>query len=379
MNTHVDADVLERTRKAVEEFPLSADGSFSNGARRALHRFGLLALTIPREYGGFGADSLAQSKALWVISKGCPSVGLWYAMHTTVMMFIAALGTDEQKKKLFEKVVREGNLFAAATSEPGASFQDAFEMRTTFTPVDGGYRVDGEKHFCSIGRWAQRYFVMGKRKGSTTAKEGAITAAIQRGPGIDIVVWDFKKPIGMRETSSDSIGFKGVFVPSSDVIGNPGQLFASGLFANFAICYATVYGTIGEKAIEFTEAYLKEKKLSPERVAKNQQVLKRARRRVGGVRFRISEACNAFSQDRANAVLPIARAKLAACNTSTQVVQDMMQLVGGSSIFEATCPLGEMARCALVGRVMPPSQTRCLEVIARIERGEKGVTLLEFL
>jgi alkylation response protein AidB-like acyl-CoA dehydrogenase len=106
--------------------------------------------------------------------------------------------------------------------------------------------------------------------------------------------------------------------------------------------------------------------------------MKGARRRVEGVKARICDACGAFLHDRANAVLPIALAKLAACNTSMEVVQEMMQLVGGSSIFEAQFPYGRWLGDAAVGLLMPPSQSRCLEVIARIAKREQGVTLLEF-
>lgn len=355
--------------------------SFPHRAYVILSETGLLGLTVPAKYGGLGSDPITQALCIWEISKGDPAVANTLSMHTTTQRFIAELGTEEQKARLFHELSSERKLTAAATSEPGASFQDKFEMKTVFTPVPGGYRVHGQKHFCSIGRYADRYFVLGKLEGSESANRGSITAIIPReSRGVQKEErWETYDPLGMRATASDSFSLNNVFVPNEDVIGAPGQLLASGLFAMFAICYAAVYGAIGEVVLEWTREYLQKKIYEPARVAKHERAYIGLQMHLEYVKRRLLEACDAFSQDRANAVLPIARAKLVACNFGIDTVLETMQMIGGSSIFGTQFPHGRWLADAAVGQIMPPSQTRCSEVIERINKGGKGVTLLEFL
>jgi len=355
------------------------EASFPVENYRKLHEAGLLALTIPQEYGGLGVDPLTHALCLLELAKACPSTALTFTMHTTVVTFIAALGNEEQKRRYFQEVRENGTCLASVTSEPGASFRDKFHMQTTLRHVDGGYQLQGLKHFCSIGRHAGLYFVAGKLEGSTTAEEGFLCAVIPKGPEVEVVgFWEERKPLGMRATCSDSIQFD-AFVPHSNVVGAPGQLLASGLFARFPIAYAAVYLGIAEAALDFIVEHLESPGLPIIRKQANEQKTEEMRSTIEKARELLYDAGRAFtSGDQRAAVLAIAKAKIAGAEAGRKVTYQAMELAGGMSLFREALPLERWYRDATCGPIMPPSNNRCSEVIRRIEGGEDRVTLLEF-
>src|SRR6266536_647893 len=143
---------LARERFAPRAGRYDAESIFPAENYADLRAAGLLGLSVPAEYGGRGADSLTYALCLLEMAKGCSATALTFNMHATVLTFIAALGTEEQKRRYFAEVVRDGKLMASITSEPESSFRDKFVLQTVFRPVAGGYQVSGVKQFCSLGR-----------------------------------------------------------------------------------------------------------------------------------------------------------------------------------------------------------------------------------
>ena len=198
---------LSRERFAPRAARYDAESVFPSENYADLRAAGLLGLSIPVAYGGRGAGSLTYALCLLEMAKGCSATALTFNMHATVLTFIAALATEEQKRRYFAEVVREGKLMASITSEPESSFRDKFVLQTVFRPVTGGYQVSGVKQFCSLGESADYYFVSGMREGSATAQEGLLSALIQRtAPGVKVEgTWN---AMGMRGTVSHTIRYE---------------------------------------------------------------------------------------------------------------------------------------------------------------------------
>src|SRR5919204_3336133 len=181
---------LARTRFAPRAARYDAESSFPHDNYRDLHAAGLLPLTVPRAYGGVGADPIAYVHALREMAWGCSATALTFNMHSTITGFIDALGTEAQKRRWFADVVERGRLIASITSEPEQSFRDKFVLNTVFRRADGGWRVAGVKQFCSIGDAADYYFVTGVVEGTSSAAEvglEATTRALQLAGGRGIL------------------------------------------------------------------------------------------------------------------------------------------------------------------------------------------------
>ena len=226
-----------------------------------LREAGLLGLTVPKEYGGLGVDPLTYILCISEMAKACSSSALTFNMHSNVPdTFIGNLATHEQKQRYYREAVEQGKIFAAITSEPESSFRDKYVFHTSFTPVDGGYRVEGLKHFCSLGDAADYYFVSGILEENPSAREGLLSALIPRADsGIHVeALWN---ATGMRGTASHTIRYDSV-VDQSDIIGSPGQLLNIDL-SGFSQGYAATYLGIAEAALEFIVDYARNRVLAP--------------------------------------------------------------------------------------------------------------------
>src|SRR5258705_9488536 len=87
---------LSRERFAARAARYDADSTFPYENYADLHAAGLLALTVPREYGGVGAQPVTLQHALRAIAKGCSATAPPFYIHSTVVILLAGLRTQEQ-------------------------------------------------------------------------------------------------------------------------------------------------------------------------------------------------------------------------------------------------------------------------------------------
>ena len=372
------AAALARERFAPRAAKYDAESSFPYENYAELREAGLLALTVPKDYGGLGADPIAYAHTLREIAKGCASTALTFNMHSTVATFIAALGTEAQKRRYFADVVGRGALIASITSEPEQSFRDKFVLQTVFRRVDGGgFHVAGVKQFCSLGDAADYYFVTGIVEGTTTAKAGVISALIPKtDAGVKIEgIWN---ATGMRGTISHTIRYDSTVGPER-IIGTPGSLLSIDL-SGFALGYAATYLGIGEAAFEYMVEYAKTKTLRPssESLAHHplvQRTVAETGTAVRAARLLLHEAARVrMTGDTEATMLAVNQAKAYCTEVGLEATGKALRLAGGRGILKEL-PLERWHRDALAGPVMPPSNDRCLETAGKLLCGLRAATL----
>jgi 3-oxochol-4-en-24-oyl-CoA dehydrogenase len=147
-----------------------------------------------------------------------------------VMLTIAQAGTDEQRDRWVEPVLRGKEMWCQLFSEPGAG-SDAAAVRTAATRVDGGWRVSGQKVWTSLARQCQWGLATVRTDPDAPKHAGVTMMAIDMtAPGVDV------KPL--REITGNShfneVFFDDVFVPDTDVVGdvNRGWLVARATLGN---------------------------------------------------------------------------------------------------------------------------------------------------
>lgn len=80
---------------------------------------GLLAINIPKKYGGSGFDTLGLAVAVEEISRGCGSTGSIISIHNCLYMdLINKIGNERQKEE-FLTPFTNGSIGCFALSEPG--------------------------------------------------------------------------------------------------------------------------------------------------------------------------------------------------------------------------------------------------------------------
>jgi len=147
-----------------------------------------------------------------------------------VALTIAQAGTDEQRERWVEPVLRGQVMWCQLFSEPGAG-SDAAAVRTSAKKVDGGWRVTGQKVWTSLAHLCQ-WGLATVRTDPDAAKHAGVTmmAIDMNAEGVTV------NPL--RGLTGDShfneVFFDDVFVPDEDVVGdvNKGWLVARATLGN---------------------------------------------------------------------------------------------------------------------------------------------------
>ncbi|MDV7352784.1 acyl-CoA dehydrogenase [Rhodococcus oxybenzonivorans] len=136
-----------------------------------------------------------------------------------VTLTLSQVGSEEQKMRWIDPVLRGKNSWCQLFSEPGAG-SDAAAVRTSATRVDGGWRVNGQKVWTSAALGCQWGLATVRTDPGAPKHAGVTMMAIDlTSPNVEI------RPL--REITGDElfneVFFDDVFVPDSDVVGAVGE------------------------------------------------------------------------------------------------------------------------------------------------------------
>ncbi|MFO7537216.1 MAG: acyl-CoA dehydrogenase family protein, partial [Chloroflexota bacterium] len=212
-----------------------ASGQFPPSHVADLRQAGLLGLVVPEAYGGLGGTLRDLAAATFAMGTACPSTALAYFFHNSSVSrgllaleaIEAGLFNEEEAavvqafgEKVLYKMGRDGRYLGNFASESVKSSQSAVFIATEARPVDGGWRLSGEKSFgCNTGV-ADEYLVAAKIAGTETADGIALFFVPRAAEGVaERPHWD---ALGMRATASHGIILNEVFVPAEEALTIPG-------------------------------------------------------------------------------------------------------------------------------------------------------------
>ncbi|WP_395308938.1 acyl-CoA dehydrogenase [Mycobacterium sp. AMU20-3851] len=147
-----------------------------------------------------------------------------------VTLTIAQAGTDEQRERWVEPVLRGRSMWCQLFSEPEAG-SDAAAVRTSAKRVEGGWRVTGQKVWTSLAQHCQWGLATVRTDPDAPKHAGVTMMAIDmNAEGVQV------NPL--RGITGDAhfneVFFDDVFVPDTDVVGevNKGWLVARATLGN---------------------------------------------------------------------------------------------------------------------------------------------------
>jgi alkylation response protein AidB-like acyl-CoA dehydrogenase len=367
---------LTREQIAPRAAEYDAAGANPVDSWHVLAREGLLGSCIPPSHGGLGLDMPTYIGMIRTIARGCANTAMTVHMHSTVMRFIDALGTEAQKRRYFDEVITHGRLFGSWGSEPAVSLSRTFLMETVVRPAGEGYVVDGVKHFCTMALGASHYMVWCALEGSADMAKALLQVLVPAdAPGIGTDgKWD---TLGMRATFSPSVTFTGVRVPKQAALGDPGAALRVGVVESFALGYAAVYLGIAESALAFAIDYAKKRIVKPENipVAHDPAV----QRHIGELAAHLDGALLVLA-DTAERWEPADvltrgvlgnKAKYLATEVGLAVTSKVIQVVGGRGAYREF-PAERAFRDVRTSTLMPPTVDRMLEGIGKHALGIDG-------
>jgi alkylation response protein AidB-like acyl-CoA dehydrogenase len=245
------------------------EASFPHENYAELRKAGFLGLCVPEKFGGLGADFKTYSLVSATLGKYCGATALTFNMHACSTLWPGLLADDlemtaeeraehEQRRKVhFEKVVKDGAIYAQPFSEGSAAAAGKAPFGTTATRIDGGWRINGKKIFASLSGAAHYYGVLcTEAKPELSMRDTLYVAVPGKAEGLSVVGdWD---PLGMRGTVSRALVFKDVFVPDEAQMMPRGVYFqAASRWPHMFTTLSPTYLGIAIAAYEFTVKYLR--------------------------------------------------------------------------------------------------------------------------
>jgi alkylation response protein AidB-like acyl-CoA dehydrogenase len=147
-----------------------------------------------------------------------------------VTLTVSQAGTDDQRERWVDPVLRGTVMWCQLFSEPGAG-SDAAAVRTAAKKVDGGWRVTGQKVWTSLAHMCDWGLATVRTDPDAPKHAGVTMMAIDmKAPGVTV---NPLRGIG-GEAHFNEVFFDDVFVPDSDVVGdvNKGWLVARATLGN---------------------------------------------------------------------------------------------------------------------------------------------------
>ena len=209
----------ERVAQRANEIDRSAD--YPQDMFELLREIGLFTLPFPAEYGGSGS-LLGACVAVEELGRVCYNTAYLLVVQWLPFGAILAGGSEEQKQRLLPGLASGASRAAFSTTEP-QSGSDVSGIRTRATPVDGGYRINGAKIWCTNA--AVSDFVLVAAKTGAEGSGGSINLYIVERGAKGFVVGRKEDKMGARGVPSSPLFLDDVFVPEANRLGPEGRGF----------------------------------------------------------------------------------------------------------------------------------------------------------
>lgn len=335
------------------------DATFVTEAYAAMAEQGYLRLAVPVELGGLGASLRQVLLAEEELGRWSGSAALSAAMHlylTLLQGWRLRRGAADAEAVL-RRVADDGLVLATS----GGS--DWVCPTTTAVPVDGGYRLDGRKVFCSQAP-AAGVLSTSAVLGPPGPDAEVLHMGVPMGaPGVRIVeTWD---TLGMRGTASHDVVFDGVFVPAEKIMGKrPYGVLAGPLLVaaiHFAPVVSAAYLGVARGAAEEATRLAARRALPPVRGVG--EMVTRLRVARWALHAALAEVGEDPPADEAT-LLALMTAKRHAVTEARAVTDLAMEVAGGPAFFRSS-PLERAYRDVRGGPFHPLTPDATVELAGR--------------
>jgi alkylation response protein AidB-like acyl-CoA dehydrogenase len=362
------------------------EASFPMANYADLRDVGFLGLCVPERFGGIGADFATYCLVSAELGTWCGATALTFNMHSCSMLWPGQMADAVQMTSgereahgrriggIYERVVRDGVIFAQPFSEPNAAAAAGrAPFETVARAVPGGWRVSGRKHFASLSGAAHYYSLMctEERPGEPLDRRNTAFLAVPAdAAGFRIEgEWD---TLGMRATVSKSLVLDEVFVPEELALLPSGAYFrVVTAWPHMFFALAPTYLGIARAAFQFTVDYLRQAQ------TRSSAVKQLA---VAEMRLKLEQAEALFAQVIAEAApnpdkairLRVYAAHYTIMEHANDICRLAIRTCGGRSIARSL-PLERLYRDSRCGSLMLPWTAEiCLERLGRESLYESG-------
>lgn len=340
--------------------------------RRRLRESGLLAISLPRDLGGWGLPVSAVLDVARRIARIDPSIAHVFAFHHLMLETVRLFGGSVVYGRAARDTVA-GRLFWGNALNPK-------DTRTTLGRGPEGRTLEGRKSFCSGALDSDRLVVS-----AIDAETHRLVVAVVPTGRTGIRIHEDWDAFGQRQTDSGTVEFEGVEVKPDELLVTPGPLGSTA--ATLRPCYAQaifvhLFVGIAEGALAEVRSATR---LAVDRRAEPRELLER--RRAGELRVEV-EAASALAaraaslldaafrrgdsltpDERGEVAVAIAVAKVAATRASLSAASGLFDLRGARATSRAL-GLDRYWRNARTHTLHDPVEVKLVEIGTHTVDGE---------
>lgn len=214
-------EVRSFIEKYRDQAPNRARGGDAKAWQKLLIDHGYTARTIPREYGGYGAEPdilkariIGEEFAKAQVPAGMGGQGISMLVPTLLEM-----GTEEQKREFIKPTLHGDIVWCQGYSEPGAG-SDLASLKTSAVLDGDEWVINGQKIWTSTAHLADWMFCLVRTEPDAPKHQGISFLLLRMDtPGIEV-----RPLVDMTGNANfNEVFFTDVRVPANQIVGKRGQ------------------------------------------------------------------------------------------------------------------------------------------------------------
>ena len=298
----------------------------------ALAGLDVMGIPITEEYGGLGGDQLMYALVTEELGRVSGAIGLSYAAHVSLAAKpIELFGTHEQKECWLRPLAEGEEIGAWALTEPGSG-SDASNMDTHAERDGDEYVLDGTKQFITNASEAGSILV--KAVTDPDAGYDGISTFIvdpREDDGFEVTtIWD---KMGLNASPTCEIAFDDIRLPEDRLLGTEGDGWTQTMktLGGGRISIAALSVGLAQGAYEAARSYAGEREQFDQPISKFDAVrdmIVEMDRKIERSRLLTHKAAAQYDSG-GEVTKSSSLAKLDASETSREVAEDAVQVLGG--------------------------------------------------
>jgi alkylation response protein AidB-like acyl-CoA dehydrogenase len=318
----------------------------------ALKQADLLAIHVPEQYGGAGADRIAHSIVVEEIARVCASSSLIVAGNKLGTMGLILSGSEELKSRYLPLVASGEATFSYALSEREAG-SDAASMKTRAVRDGDSYVLNGSKMWITGAAVNTHFTVMAVTDPGKGAKGISAFVVHKDDPGLSVAPPE--KKLGIKGSPTSEVYFDNVVIPADRMIGEEGTGFTTTLKTldhTRSMIGAQAVG-IAQGALDAAVAYVKERQQFGRAIGEFQGVqflLADMAMKVEAARHLVYAANASAERGDRDLTFLSSASKTFASDTAMEVTTNAVQLFGGYG-YTKDFPVERMMRDAKITQI----------------------------
>ena len=333
---------------------------------------GMLAIDLPEEHGGTGADfGITQLVIEEISRRGFGGLASSYNIHANIVIpYLEHLANEKQKQQWLPRMASGEVIGAIAMTEPGAG-SDLANIQTRAVKVAEGWQLSGSKIFITNGMLADMVIVCAKTDPAAGAKGVSLFLLDTSLPG-----FSRGKPIqkiGQHASDTAELFFEQILLPADALLGEEGAGFSylmQELPRERLGVGSQALGSM-EGALALTLDYVKERSAFGQPIARFQNTrfkLAEVRAQIDMARAYFNHCVALYRQNRMSST-DAAILKLQLTEMQCQTIDQCLQLFGGYG-YTLEYPISRFYVDARVQTIYAGTSEIMKEVIARSMLGK---------